>query len=118
MGKTKLRKYASGKPCQVRLFEVCTHNEEETVLAHKNGAGHSIKHNDLIGAWACSACHAWLDGGYAYATVPVIQNTRRDRDEYHNEAIIRTQQELLKTANRHGVTLAEAIEQWALGLEL
>lgn len=59
-----LRKIAKGKPCMVRLPDVCNHNDETTVLAHIRMAGISgmgIKADDLLGAWACSACHDAID---------------------------------------------------------
>lgn len=110
MAKMTLRGYARGKPCMVRLWG-CTGDPAETVLGHKNGAGGSMKHHDIHGSWVCASCHSWVDGGYSKT------HTRYDRDAQHDAAIIRTQQELLKTENRHGQTLAEAIEQWAKGLE-
>jgi hypothetical protein len=49
-----LRKEAKGRGCMVRIFGICNHNSETVVLA--------MKSPDLIGAWACSACHDELDG--------------------------------------------------------
>ena len=49
----------------VRIFGICNHNSETVVLAHIRIAGVSgmgMKSPDLIGAWACSACHDELDG--------------------------------------------------------
>ena len=48
----------------VRLVGICNFNPETTVLAHYrlggiNGFG--MKSPDLIGAWACSDCHAHVD---------------------------------------------------------
>lgn len=59
-----LRKEACGRECQIRLFGICNHNPETTVLAHfrligVSGAG--MKSPDLIGAWGCSACHSFVD---------------------------------------------------------
>jgi hypothetical protein len=62
---TDLRKLARGKPCYMRLPSVCTHNTEQTVLAHLrrgNVAGVGEKPNDLCGLPACEACHSALDG--------------------------------------------------------
>ena len=55
-----LREAAKGRDCQVRS-EYCNHNPETTVLAHWNGAGMGLKHHDLLGAWACSDCHNYVD---------------------------------------------------------
>lgn len=59
-----LRKAAKGRPCMVRLPDICNHNPETTVLAHIRMAGLSgmgIKADDLLGAWACSSCHDAID---------------------------------------------------------
>ena len=60
-----LRKEAKGRGCMVRIFGICNYNSETVVLAHIRIAGVSgmgMKSPDLIGAWACSACHDELDG--------------------------------------------------------
>lgn len=60
-----LRKFAQGKPCQVRIPGVCNFDETTTVLAHiRRGAvgGMSIKPHDLVGVHACSNCHDVIDG--------------------------------------------------------
>ena len=61
---TKLRKEAKGRGCMVRIPKVCNHNSETTVLAHYRLAGVSgigMKSPDVLGAWACSACHDAID---------------------------------------------------------
>ena len=89
-----LRKEAKGRGCMVRIFGICNHNSETVVLAHIRIAGVSgmgMKSPDLIGAWACSACHDELDG-----------RTRRSgltRDELrlaHFEGMARTIMQLHK----------------------
>lgn len=73
---SKLRQAARGQDCQVRMV-VCNHNPETTILAHYRLAGTcgtGIKPPDLLGAWACSACHDAIDGrtqidGYSKAYV-------------------------------------------------
>lgn len=97
-----LRKLAMGRECTVQIFNICNHNPETTVLAHLNGGGTGTKHHDILGCWACSDCHQWLDGGYVTkgnyndelgCFVPA---TRKRRDYEHWRAIIRTQEILLK----------------------
>jgi ferredoxin len=59
-----LREQARGRDCQIRLPGVCNWRPETTVLAHYRLAGLSgmgMKSPDLCGAWACSACHAYVD---------------------------------------------------------
>jgi hypothetical protein len=59
-----LRNAAKGRPCMVRLPDICNHNPETTVLAHIRMAGLSgmgIKADDLLGSWACSSCHDAID---------------------------------------------------------
>jgi len=71
----------------VRLPNICNFNNETTVLAHYRLAGLSgmgIKSDDLIGAWACSACHDAIDRR---------ANTDLDRDYVrlaHLEGVVRT----------------------------
>ena len=49
-----------------RLPGVCNGDPETTVLAHIGIAGTrgiGFKPVDLCGTWACSSCHAVIDGG-------------------------------------------------------
>lgn len=60
-----LRKAAKGRGCLVRLPHICNFNSETVVLAHLRLIGVSgmgQKSPDLLGAWACSACHDEIDG--------------------------------------------------------
>lgn len=89
---TDLRKAARGRPCMVRLPGICNGNPQTTVLAHYRLAGISgmgIKAPDLIGAWACSACHDECD-----------RRTQKKEREYvllaHAEGVFRTIYELIK----------------------
>lgn len=80
------------RPCMVRLPEICTHNDAQTVLAHARLAGITgagQKAPDLLGAWACSACHDEIDGR--------SRNLERDfvRLAFY-EAILRTQNVLIR----------------------
>lgn len=59
-----LRKQAKGRGCMVRIPGICNHNSETVVLAHirmPGVSGMGIKADDLLGAWACSACHDAID---------------------------------------------------------
>ncbi len=94
---TKYTKSARNQECQIRIPGVCNHDSETTVLAHLNGGGMGMKALDIHGAYACSACHIWLDGGYVKATIPVIQNSKTDRDLYHLEGVIRTQKIMIES---------------------
>lgn len=64
----KILDSARGEDCALQIDGVCNHNPETTVWAHSNqhedGKGMSTKAHDLFGCYACSDCHAWLDGGY------------------------------------------------------
>lgn len=63
--KQTLRTIAKGQPCFLRLYPFCTHNTEETVLAHirrGNTAGGGMKPADINGCPACARCHAVYDG--------------------------------------------------------
>ena len=48
----------------IRLEGICNHNPETTVLGHirlPGVSGMGLKADDLLGAWACSACHDAID---------------------------------------------------------
>lgn len=87
-----LRDAARGEPCMVRS-PVCNYNPLTTVLAHYRQigiSGMSMKSPDLIGAWACSACHDLIDG-----------RTRTELDKndlrlMHLQGVVRTQAELIR----------------------
>ena len=71
MSGDKITKAARGRECQVRLERVCNGNPETVVLAHFRLSGISgmgIKPPNIIGAWACSACHARVDTDKTDAT--------------------------------------------------
>jgi len=77
----------------VRLPDICNHNSETTVLAHirlSGVSGMGIKADDLLGAWACSACHDAVDRRF---------RTDLDRDYVrlaHLEGMVRTIAQLRK----------------------
>lgn len=87
---TPIRLSARGKPCQVRVPGICNSDPATTVLAHLNGSGTGTKASDHEAAYACSDCHAWLDGGYVQERVG-----RGTRDLYHLQGVIRTQRILI-----------------------
>lgn len=59
----KLRDSARGRNCTLRL-SVCNGNPETTVLAHLpcGHKGIGMKGPDMIACFACSNCHAFIDG--------------------------------------------------------
>ncbi len=62
---THLRKAAKDRGCTVPIPGVCKFNTQTVVLAHTRLSGISgmgTKAPDLLGAWACSACHDEVDG--------------------------------------------------------
>ena len=77
----------------IRIPELCTGGGDDTVLAHYRLAGFSgtgIKPPDMMGAWACFACHDAVDG-----------RNRQGRDyEFlrlcHAEGVFRTWHQLTK----------------------
>jgi hypothetical protein len=77
----------------VRLPGICNHNSETVVLAHvrlPGVSGMSLKASDLIGAWACSACHDAIDRR---------AHTDLDRDYVrlaHLEGMVRTINQLIR----------------------
>lgn len=87
---SKIRQSARDEQCTVMVPGVCNGNPETTVLAHLNGAGMGAKDGDQFGAYACSECHSWLDGGYAK------HHDRDTRDLLHYRGIIKTQRILFE----------------------
>jgi hypothetical protein len=88
-----LRNQAEMRPCMVRLPEVCSHNDADTVLAHVRLAGVTgigQKAPDLLGAWACFHCHAEVDG----RTRKIMDREAVKLAFY--EAVMRTQNALIR----------------------
>lgn len=90
---TDLRKYARGKPCMIRIAGICNGNTETTVLAHVRMAGITgmgQKSPDLLGAWACNACHDAVDkrGKITDLSHGVLA-------QHHLEGVMRTQSALI-----------------------
>jgi len=59
-----LRKAARGRECQLRIPNICNHDNTTTVLAHirRGGvAGMGQKPPDLCAVIACSRCHDAID---------------------------------------------------------
>lgn len=56
---------ARNEECLVRLPGICNFNRETVCWAHANGSaagkGIGMKSHDLLGAYACSACHDAVD---------------------------------------------------------
>lgn len=84
----KLTDSAKGKDCTVRIKGVCNFDNTTTVFAHLGGAGMGTKASDIHGAYCCSACHDWLDGGYFKSGFV----KKEERDLMHLEGVIETQQ--------------------------
>ena len=88
--RSKIRLSAKDEQCLVRVPGVCNGNSATVVLAHLNGAGVGMKNPDWQAAYACSACHEFLDGGYADSGI-----WREQRDLLHLQGVIRTQERLI-----------------------
>lgn len=76
---------ARGQPCTLMVPNVCNGNPETTTWAHSNqdrhGKGKGLKAHDVFGAFACSACHNWLDRARDPNRVEVFERGR-DRTLY------------------------------------
>lgn len=63
---SKIRESARGEDCQIRLPGVCNHDPATVVWAHASGSaagkGMGMKAPDILGAYACYACHMAVDG--------------------------------------------------------
>lgn len=75
----------------MRIPGVCNWNNETVVFCHLNGAGMGMKYADLFGAYACSKCHEWLDGGYVRD-----KEIKSNRDMLHLKAMLKTQVKLIE----------------------
>lgn len=62
---SKIRQSANGEMCQVRIPGACRYTPDTVVWAHANGSaagkGMGEKSHDLLGAYACMACHDLYD---------------------------------------------------------
>lgn len=62
---SKITESARQEDCTIRLPGICNFNRDTTVWAHGNGSaagkGIGMKADDLLGAYACSACHDAYD---------------------------------------------------------
>lgn len=88
MSQDRFTKLARGKDCMIRLPAVCNRNSETTVLAHLRLSGLSgmgMKVHSFLGAYACSACHSFVDAHHDDKTKVAFY-----------QGIFRTQAQLLK----------------------
>lgn len=90
---SKLTEAARGQDCTIR-GPICNRNPETVVAAHfrtnRIGAGMGIKPPDLFIAFACSACHDWVDGR---CDIKGFNGT--DRRHMHMLGVMETQKYLL-----------------------
>lgn len=87
---SKLRKSAMGQECQIRIPGICNHDYRTVVLAHLPSGGTGMKASDIHGAYACSACHAFVDGAtHEGWTISEVR-------EAHYDGVRRTQDLMLK----------------------
>jgi len=89
---TPIRKSAKGQECTLR-FPCCNFDPETTVWAHSNriqdGKGMGAKARDEEGCYACSACHSWLDGGYALHMPRSLVDTYFDLARSESQEILK-----------------------------
>ena len=71
----------------VQIPDICNGNSETTVAAHANwpeyGKGMSLKAHDWACCWACSDCHAAIDGQR-------YRLTAEERREHWHRGFLRT----------------------------
>lgn len=81
----------------MRLPGICNHNPETTVLAHLRQAGVTgvgQKAPDVLGAWACSACHAEVDRQtrhfeHDFVRLAFLEGVMRTQYQLVQEGVIR-----------------------------
>lgn len=84
---SKITQSARGQQCQVRMPGICNGNPETVVFAHYRLTGScrtGIKPSDLLGAYACSACHDEADRRTRILDAEAAHL-------YHAEGVLRTQ---------------------------
>jgi|GEM_PF-1215044 len=90
---SKITESARGKPCQIRIVGVCSHDESTTVYVHYRrlylAAGIGLAPSDLFGAYACAACQAAVEGRLK------TNMSQGDLDQLHMTGVFRTQHLLL-----------------------
>lgn len=78
---SKLRKFARGQTCTLRIEGHCNGNAETTVLAHLRGAGMAVKLNDHLAVHSCNgpgSCHEYIDSSppdYWERVIPALYET-------------------------------------------
>lgn len=91
---SKIREFAKGQECQIRLEGICNHNPETVVFCHLNGGGMGVKRSDIHGAFGCSECHPVVD------RLPKVNHITDFNDAITllklHEGVFRTQEILLK----------------------
>ena len=84
----------------IRLPGICNFDPETTVLAHFRLAGTcgvGMKPIDLLGAWACSQCHDYIDGRKSR-----YDQTYTELRLAHAEGVMRTLDALVKLGYQLG----------------
>jgi hypothetical protein len=79
-GGVNLRKYAEQKPCLIRVPQVCSFVPEQTVLCHVRMSGISgmnLKVPDLLAAFGCAPCHAYVDANHDDSELRLLQGVMR-----------------------------------------
>lgn len=63
---------ARGKPCKIRVPDVCCGDPATVVACHSNQSRHGkagwLKAHDWATAWGCRTCHAYIDQNTTGAT--------------------------------------------------
>lgn len=66
-----LRDEARNRECQIRIPKICCFQKDTTVLAHFSLigiSGRGIKSPDILGAFSCHTCHAYVDSHHDAVT--------------------------------------------------
>lgn len=63
----KIRRFARGRPCALRIPGVCSDNGANTCACHVNSnrKGTGNKSPDLFTVIGCPSCHRWMDSEWA-----------------------------------------------------
>lgn len=94
---SKLRKFAQGQECTLRIEGICNFDPETTVLAHlpSRDKGMGYKSPDHWAVHACSRCHDWIDKRTKESRHAGMANVTPRNYKYELDALYETQKRLI-----------------------
>lgn len=96
MKSNTIRRAAKGEACTLQLVGICNHDPETSVLAHLPDESHGMarKSDDISAIFACSNCHAAIDGR-AFMREYNASYTPEEKQWVMRRALVRTWRRLI-----------------------